>query len=229
MTENSDTPVPDWVPPAVVAMASVLPVGEAVAQHLLTDERMRAVWRVLKAQAVTQDAIEGLDSLQRLETWDIPAYDVSLQDQACAAFFSAVVIELGVPKDATTSRNVLTFVKPWRAAAEQCQLALDLPGRPRTDPELAWALSMVGDFFEDYARFVEQANKKSPYFLMRSSGQRNDDEIRGKTRALAATAHRIFGSFLYGTVATVATVALQLSPEVDESNVRDWCAKLPCQ
>jgi hypothetical protein len=129
------------------------------------DARMRPVWRVLQAQSVTQAAIEAIDSLHQLRTWDIPDYDVSLRDQGCAAFFAGIVIEFGIPKNASTARNVLALVKPWRDAAEQCQIALDFPGRRATDPELALALSMVADFFQGPCLVCGAGAQKEPLFL----------------------------------------------------------------
>ena len=38
----------------------------------------------------------------------------------------------------------------------------------------------------------------------------------------------IFGKFLYGTLVTVATVALG-TKKVTEKSVINWCSDLPCQ
>jgi hypothetical protein len=226
MTPDVDLDIPDWVPGAVRGIAPFLPVGKAVAQRLLTDHRMKSPWRVLESQAVTSEAIGQLDSLQRLETWGISNLGVPLHEQACAAFFSGVVLELGVPKNARTGRDVAAIMRPWRSAAAQCQIALNMPGRPGIEPELASALSASREYFEDYAQFLERAIKNSPYFFPRSSGKPGEDQIRGKVRAIAVVTQKIFGSFLCGTVATVATVALQLSPNLKKDRVIDWCSGL---
>jgi hypothetical protein len=92
-------------------------------------------------------------------------------------------------------------------------------------PKLAEALTAVGAYFEEQGRLRRQED--SPYIMKRSSKNRGNDEVRAKTRALATATHRIFGSFLYHTVATVM-VALQVNG-ITEKDMRNWCADLPCQ
>jgi hypothetical protein len=227
--------VPDWVPPAVKSMAAVMPVGAAISQRLLTDPRMKRVWLYLRRLKVTAATIDALPPLLRMETWEICLFPasknldegVSLQDRACAAFYAAIVLELAHCRAIATRAQADELARPWLSAAELCWWVMRHESRPRIDPELAGALSIVGEYLEDQGRVQEQ--RDSLYIVERSSKKRGDDKIRARVRVLATATHAIFGQFLYGTVATVATVALQINPAVKGRSARNWCRGLPCQ
>jgi hypothetical protein len=227
--------MPDWVPETVKRMAAVMPVGAAISERLLTDSRMKPVWPHLQRRKVAAATIDALSPLLRMETWEIcrfPASDtldegLSSQDRACAAFYAAIVLELANCRAIATRAQADEFAKPWISAAELCWSVMRHEPRPAIDPELAKALSIVGEYLEDQGRLREQRN--SPYIVERSSKERGDDKIRARVRALATAAHAIFGQFSYGTVATVATVALQINPAITPQSVRNWCRGLPCQ
>ena len=138
--------VPDWVPPAVKSMALVLPLWGTVAKPLLTDPRMKAVWRVLQGQDVTPEALDALPSLQRMETWDLPSENVSLAEQACAAFFSRVVIEFSSPRTVATRAEANDLAKPWLDAADLCWWIMRNEFLPKIDAKFAQALATVGEY-----------------------------------------------------------------------------------
>jgi len=154
-------------------------------------------------------------------------------EQACAAFFISVAWTIWNP----SGRLV------WTKADAEKQ-ATELEGAAAwsrwfaTEPMFAEhhaAATEMADVFQKHAISLRErgylANLErevEPYVLGRSSGLRGpgDDKIRGYTRAIAADAHRIFGSWLYGTVATVATVALEPDKEVSPKSVENWCSDL---
>jgi len=187
---------------------------------------MKAVWRELQRQKMDDAKLTAIPSQYQMETWGLFAMGVSPQDQACAAFYCCIVTELGVPKQPAMLRHVLKSVKPWQSAAALCRMAQKIPGHAPLDSEIVKALSIVAEYFDDQARFIEQANRQSPYFIKRSSGLRGvaDDKIRGSVRAIARGMHAIFGSFLYGTLATTASVVLKR--KIDAKKVENWCADL---
>ncbi len=209
----------DWVPQSVLSIASALPLEGDVARRLLTDQRMKEVWRILRRAKVSQQTINALPGWRRLaETQGVP-----LEDQACAAFFAYAVMELSNRREIGTRSQFDAFARPWFAAAELCRWVTENEPRVRIDPEFAQSIARVGVYFEDEGRSREQ--KGSPYVLERSSGQRNDDGVRGRVRALATEMHKMFGHFFYRTVATVAMIAMQVD-DIDEHKVRNWCSDL---
>jgi hypothetical protein len=213
--DTEDAPV--WVPPAVRSMAKVMPVGADIAHRLLTDGRMKTVWRELKRTPVASEEIPSvlsgpafpprlqvanLNSFERLKTWDIPDQGISLQEQACAAFFAYAVIELSSQRAIGTQAQFDVLAKKWLDAANLCRSIGEKTAAERIEDQ------------------VRLRPLRSPYILGRSSKGRGDDKTRTQVRALAAAAHRIFGSFLYGTVATIATVALQT--KITKQSVINW-------
>lgn len=225
--------VPDWVPLAVKSMATVLPVGADIAQRLLTDPKMKAVWQELRRADVTTEKIlsgpafpprlqvANLNSFERLKHWKKPDLDFSLQDQACAALFAYTVVEFSFSRSIGTRSNAKAQAAPLFSAAETCRWIANEP--PYPSPEEKSALEVAAAYIENRAGWQLGVLLNSPYIVgERSSRMRGDDKIRGQVRALAAATHRIFGSFLYGTVATVATVALQKA--VTKQSVINWCS-----
>jgi hypothetical protein len=217
--------VPDWVPPAVGSLALVMPVGNAdVQRRLLTDPRMKRVWQTLRGQKICPKALETLSWEQRLGTWGLPEACISPSDRACAAFYASAVQALTFPH-VVTRAQAKNLARPWLSAAALCRKVLEHEPAPRINPELAKALETVGPYFEREGRLREQ--KGSPWIAERSSKARGDDEARARVRALAPGTHAIFGSYLYGTLATVVTVALQIEPKITPKSVANWCADLP--
>jgi len=223
MTEDS----PDWVPRAVAKVAPQLP-GPAL--RLLCDPRMKDVWRRLCKKAPREVELKEHER-RLLKLLGLLNEDAS--EQACAAFFISVAWTIWNP----SGRLV------WTKADAEKQ-ATELEGAAAwsrwfaTEPMFAEhhaAATEMADVFQKHAISLRErgylANLErevEPYVLGRSSGLRGpgDDKIRGYTRAIAADAHRIFGSWLYGTVATVATVALEPDKEVSPKSVENWCSDL---
>lgn len=223
--------IPDWVPCAVARVAPHLP--RKVTQRLLHDDRMRAVWGRLRARP-SHDVDSKLEELERslMEFSGLLNEDVSvpLSDQACAAFFISVAWRIGSP----SPRHVWTRVEAekqairWEAAGALCRSVASEP----MFAEHRAAATQMADFFQKNATSLRErgypANldrRVEPYVLGRSSRLRGDDDVRAHTRAIAADARRLFGSWLYGTVATVATVALD--KKVSQKSVENWCEGLP--
>jgi hypothetical protein len=229
-------------PDVVRRLAEVLPpFGREIAERLLTDPRMRTVWpQLLKDHNSTVESVRdvpsltgleprlratNLELLERLSDWDIPDHGIPPAEQRCAAFFAFTVIELSLARTAAIQTQADNLAGPCLDAAALCRSALQDDPAMIVHPKLAEALTAVGAYFEEQGRLRRQED--SPYIMKRSSKNRGNDEVRAKTRALATATHRIFGSFLYHTVATVM-VALQVNG-ITEKDMRNWCADLPCQ
>jgi hypothetical protein len=214
--------IPSWVPLSVKCMASVLP-GD-IRQRLLTDPRMEKVWQVLQRMEVNKSGLDSVDSFQRLRAWDIPEDGLSSQDLACAAFFCYAVTKLSSPPPVITRAQIEDLVKRYLDAAVLCR-SPDYNLLPMTQ-KLSEVRSIAGRYLEDQARMWEQ--RTSPGIVERSSGTRGDDRVRICVRALATETHRLFGSFLYRTVATVVIVGLEIEP-ISAKSVENWCSGLPAQ
>jgi hypothetical protein len=130
--------LPDWIPSAVKSIAEVFPIGQDIAQRLLTDPRMKKVWPVLLRTTVTSEEIPdqlsglalalpprrqvaNLRSFERLRTWDISDRHIPLQDQACAAFFAYAALELSRERAIGTRADAIELAAPWLKAAELCR------------------------------------------------------------------------------------------------------------
>ncbi len=230
---SSAVELPPWVPPAVRDIARAIALGPDIATRLTSDPRMEPIWGWLKRRAQDNGGelearLAALPERWLLEHWGLSEDHAPLPDQACAAFMACAVITLGVANKAVTRAGIEAQAKEWRRAASLCQAALALPGRPQFDPELAASLSASGEYLEEYAQYIEaSAPLNFSHYLPRSSDKSGGggDDLRAQARAIAVGARAIFGSFLYGIVATTTSVALQT--DVREKSVRDWCADLP--
>jgi hypothetical protein len=225
--------IPNWVPDAVAKVAPFLP-GPTHTQRLLGDNRMNTVWRELRKRApndlgskLTEDERDDLHSL--MESADLLEQDVLGPDKACVAFFMSIAWIVWNPSE----RHVGTRAQADEQAS-QLETAADccrwVAGEPMFAKHRVAAAEMA-TFFQNHAVSLKNqgylANldpQIKPYVLNRSSGSRGDDKIRGYTRAIAVIVCRIFGSFSYGTVATVATVALE--EDIDQKSVENWCKDL---
>jgi hypothetical protein len=218
-------------------------------EHKLACERKLRNLRMFEEE----DPLAFLPQDLRMETWgalmlatekaladgdDKVTYEtreVSFADQLCAAFYLATVLEFAVPKKAVTVFGIKKEAQRWRTGADLCREALSSPDwGALTDPTLANALAAAAVFFERRANFIEIQRRDSPYVVERNSRNRapggsseklGDDAIRGQVRALAKVTQTIFGSYLYRTVATAASVASGLS--VSQKDVENWCDGLP--
>ena len=224
--------IPRWVPAAVRAVAPVVELGaEDVRRRLLTDQRMNEVWDYLLRRApvdfrpVTAAALDTVPS-SRMTNWGVDDYEFSFQEQGCAALYICVLRAIAVPVPARTFKEVQAMIVPWREAANQCRLAISSDVTLGLKPEVSKALAISASYFDDLAHFVEGVNTKdNPHVLLGRKGSSEDDNIRGVVRSLALETKIIFGSFLLGTLASVASVALQI--DVTKKDVQNWCQGLP--
>jgi hypothetical protein len=180
---------------------------------------MKLKWKYLRGRKVRPDVLAGFENRQRLETYDIRIKDVSPQDRACAAFFVYTVGELVNQRDIWTRQRAGQSAEPYLSAAKLCRREMHEP-LPMVNAELATALSMTAQYLEDQAGLRQQ----NPYIVERSSKARGDDKVRALVRLLAAQAFTLWGSFLYGVIATVASIAFERT--VSPRNVRNWCEGL---
>jgi hypothetical protein len=230
MADAVPDPMPSWVPSSVKLLAPAFPL----AQRLLMDERMKAVWQVLQKADVNEAGLDSVESFQKLRSWGISKYDLplqdfpppdfSLQDHACAAFFAFAAWELNSKRNVITRTKKEGSVKQYTDAANLCRSTTHYDYVRSANPKLDAVLSIAGWFFQDQARKIGQM--AGPHVIKRSSKTRGDDETRIHVRALATETHRLFGSFLYGTIATVATVGLEIKPAITAKSVENWCSGL---
>jgi hypothetical protein len=191
-------------------MAEVSEVGDGeIGRRLRTDSRMKSIWQSMQRAKVNQALLDGLDDWQRLSKYGVEMFNwrrrpedtevcfrFTLRDQACAAFFVSGVVELG-------------FYRPGSTRAAMRDRAKKALHDPRADAREAMNLAAW-------------AKRRGPYVLERES--KNDDDVRGRARALAVETKKIFGQFRYHTVAVTTNVALDQS--ITGEMVRDWCADL---
>lgn len=218
MAMVDDAKIRSATPAAVVEMARVLPIGRDVAERLLSDDRMVGVWRELGRREPLPLAV---NDRYLLNHWDIDDRHVSPQDRACAALFAFVVIEFAQKRTIITSAHAQASVAMWGDVVKCCRSVPEHDTANNAD--LARSLAVVAKYFEDRASVFDP---KSPYFLSRSARERSDDETRARVRALGRMMHKIYGSFLYGTLATMATVALGLEDEIARKSAENWCSDL---
>jgi len=95
---------------------------------------------------------------------------------------------------------------------------------------MAPGLARHAKLLKETGQIVDYADQAAAsYVLARSSGERNNDNIRGRVRELAQSTRKLAGSWLYRVVATAATVALAPPKAISQKNVEDWCKDLPSQ
>jgi len=221
------TSVPEWVPRSVLQMATAMELGTEIRIRLLTDPRMKSVWRVLQSAGVDKAVFAKIDPQQLLSHWGINDFHYSANDQACAAFFACILVEATIANPPVTQMAVKKVVQWWREGAKRCRIALQTPGRARVDLGLAKSLTDAEKYFEEMARYIEDHAASNPNLLKRSSGERGEDAVRAIVRAVARGTLAIFGGYLYGTLATAVTVAMGLNEEINPESVKNWCATLP--
>jgi hypothetical protein len=213
--------IQDWVPASVKTLAvRVSGFDDELVRRLVTDSKMKSVWQYLRRAQPMDSEIADSKSIQ--EILRVSETPISVQEQTCAVFFLCVVKELRDPRAVTTRQDIENLVAPWRSAAELCRSAISRPSSS-ADHELVKALSITAEYFESEARVAEE-DAKSPYTLKRRSGKPEDNTVRGRVRALARMTYELYGSFLYGVLVSVATVALQT--KVTRRSVRNWCSDL---
>jgi hypothetical protein len=211
-----------------ISLAHPTPRGTDMARRLLTDPKMRNVWTTLRRiPAKPWASAEWRKICEIYQRFQSKLSDegASLQDKACAVFFFYALISFGgmrIPPPRVLTRKLIDERREqWLAAAQMCWDSMHVIGEDGIDAGLPMALALVGEHFEQQSRIVMA---RVPYSIERSSKDRGDDEVRVQVRFLAVTAHRLFGQYLCGTIATVATVALQTV--ITEKSTKNWCAAL---
>jgi hypothetical protein len=222
---------PAWVPPLIVGVAGAMrPLGQGIADRLLTDSRMDTVWHTLR-QIEVKALPEDLPDNLRVRNWIEPSLltrDASLNDEACVAFFADVVIQVRNANKASSRGEIDALTRRFSDAAEMARIARLDPFLcpPRADTH---ALETAEAILAQIAADIERRAQGHPLVL----GRRRDkegDETRAIVRLIAKRTKTIFGKVLYGTVATVANIALKLETHLDAAKVRDWSEDLdPCQ
>jgi hypothetical protein len=212
--------------------------GQGELGGLLCDDRMKAAWRTLRAKAPSEVASKLKENERRLMKYlGLLGGDVSVADQACVAFLISVAWTIWNPSGrfVWTEAVAKEEADRWEDAAARCRWIANEPMFPHHQD----AATEMAKIFEDNAKSLRQcghladlnSQELQPFILSRSSRERGehehgggDDQVRGYTRAIAAHAHRLFGSYMYRTVARVATVALK--KEVSPKSVENWCSSL---
>jgi hypothetical protein len=199
----------------------VRPTG--IAERLTSHRKMMGVWRTLQRTPARPEASSEWGAIYKHFRAEMPD-DIggSLQDKACAVFyFHALVNFSGLRPGVVMTRSQFNRGREvWFELAEICRSEADTVAVD----DLAAALTRVGHHFEQLGQMLIMPASGAPYVIERSSRDRGDDEARVQLRWLAIITHKLFGQYLYGTLATVATVALQST--VTEKSARNWCATL---
>jgi hypothetical protein len=196
----------------------IRPFGGEIAQRLLTDPRMRTVWPVLLRAQGTPAA---LANWQRIDAvWQLSGERDSPQDKACGAFFAAALSALGMGPEigVETSSERERGSAPYRVASLLCRHHAIHALRAQNDSEFARMLGVIGDYFEEQWRAYALAD--SPRLVER---RKRGDHIRAAVCMLAAETHKLFGTYLYSTIATTVTVGLNINPALAGRKVRNWC------
>jgi hypothetical protein len=120
-----------------------------------------------------------------------------------------------------TVKELEQGAKQFANVATACRNMIDRDHRVRTDRKLAAALTRVANYFESW--FLEASRIESPHLVKHRT---KDDQARSYARALGNETRNLFGTTLYTTVATTATVMLErpISPR----QVRNWCDTNSC-
>lgn len=221
---------PDWVPPLIVSVAGAMRAfNPEIVDRLLTDPRMKGVWRSIGGREVEALPADLPDN-RRADNW-LGQVRASPKDQAAVAFFTSAVITFAIGNPTVREGAIAHEARRWRIGAALCREALSGMHRATVDPHLAAALRMSADYFEGFARSVETASAGSPYVIGRNSRKRapgggnerlGDENVRGQVCDLAEVTRKIFGSVLRGPVASVAT-GLDIQPK----SVENWSTSTP--
>ena len=217
----------DGVPDAVrIANAHFFGGENCVGRRLIEDPNMGQVWQTLMLEGRgrnPEDFEDRLNSLHRdyrmetwVETWAVRKCD--LAERGCASFFLATAIIFSRKNSAVTKSKLDAELNRWQFGAVLCREALDMA---RCDQKIAHALETSAAYFEEWAKELSTANMNSPYLVKRASRAR--DHIRGLVRDVAVVAKKIYGSSMYGTVATAASAAA--CSDISLETVEDWAIR----
>jgi len=250
MTNFDDIPKAAWVPDAIRSIAKRLVEGTVkkaedweVVERLLTDRRMRSVWRELTKRDRDRKTYKPTDkfSYARQQHLDVTMldsegkehkYEQGLNESLVAFFVSAIENAINpiptmtrpevIAKRAELPRlhrDMVDVAKRLRNWSNEPQIFARFDWWARHNqvelnlPALATILEKISEFF------IDQAQKFKPQGPRQVVSRRTRDE---KTRAyvlnMAKTCRELFESPLYSVVATTASVVL--SKEVKQAFVK---------
>jgi hypothetical protein len=215
---------PKWVPPTVKKIAAIclLDAGP-IGRRLLTDPRMEGPWNTLIRSNVAPDALDHCEVHKRLNKYHDQVKVASFSEKACAALFVHTVQEFTQPRAIWTQTKASTFQAQWRTAEEMCRRIAS--EEPMFGAKFAAAARTMIAGFEQWAPELKKggwlSGQHNPAYF--SKNQSEDNLTRGRTLAVARKMRELFGAYKRGTLATIANVGLDLSPEIDEERVRGWC------
>jgi hypothetical protein len=199
--------LPDWLPAAVQShvllvekLLAGMPGDLAILYRLTSDDRMKYVWRELQRRAKSDKAL-------------VEFFECAWQQAR------SIARPIETPKDrAARSAPYKQAAKLCRAMVPECdEKGMMLKGDTRAlmNPELATAYDLVATRFDEIAR--REGNLDSPLIVKQHS---HDDVARAYVRTLGHVVRKLFRSPLYGTVARIASVALDRKIHLQQ--VRDW-------
>jgi len=220
--------LPGWLPPAVGRAVAVIrddgpPLNKELVLRLAADKRMEAVWREVGKRRRTW---QGRTISNKPITWE----------EALGVFFLQAFHFAALPVPAITTAKLDGLCKAYeRGAAQLRTLAKEMAQLNQSLPLSLLLQHECPTLWEDVdhgANIIKAAgqlqsiaaalaNIHSPHIVARDFGKADE---RGYVRSLAEIARRLFGSPLYGTIATVANVALQPKSPITPKQVINWCS-----
>jgi hypothetical protein len=170
----------------------------AILRRIATTPKMEDVWNTLKKRRASDSALRDFVSC------------------ACeqALLYGHKIYPMMTRKERDARAKRLTD------AADLCRALIPASGRSRITPKLVKAASVMANFFEQGARL--ERSLRSPIVV---ENRIDDDEIRAYVQILGAETKDLFGNVLFGTVATVASIALDR--KISSRQVRNWCKSPP--
>lgn len=136
-------------------------------------------------------------------------------DKALVEFFNCAWQCARIPDFVETPQDRAALAAPWLEAAKLCRWTKKHAIAARMDPNLAAALDLVARHFDEVAR--KEGRLDSPR-IVKHHGK--DDATRAYVRVLGHLTRELFGSTLFRTVATTASVALER--RIEWQQVRRW-------
>jgi hypothetical protein len=230
---------PEWLPPVVAEEAESLaqerPEDEELLRRLATDPRMESVWREIKEHNSSEHIDwERWSSNERRPT-GLSNEDIALKLTFRCAFFHALHVIHEKSTIATIAEHKALIDSYKQQAARLRTEAAKL--RERGDASRA---TWIWRAYEEHAEAVERAAarcEKDAAELLAVDPAHPDTPIierdKGWRREMdfadmlaTQVMQPLYGTPLYGTVATVTNVALLTRRSVEARHVSDWLKRL---
>jgi hypothetical protein len=217
--------VPDWVPPVLHNFALWLRQGtiDETSLRLLTDLRMKNVWRrLLNHKHLSELVVDALKPSGVVESFE-NSHAVNLQEKAALKLYFNAWVRTMIPNQTWViwKSDVLKKAGEYEFAADVCLRE----GFGPLPIETKFTLLAAEKHLRAKAEAVRHDN--NPYILDKSSGDRNNDDLRGHSRSIGTFLKITYGQVMYGTLATIVNVAFMPNPEIDEKKARLFCRILP--